>query len=102
MASARRDAATYEQALRELIDLFEDGIGKVRALSAERAALRLVSLRAVEPEVLLTVEQAAKVIEAHPNTVRRIAKRHPRIVRRNGRLVRYERTALLQAFSKGV
>jgi len=50
-----------------------------------------------EPEELLRIEEAAAVLKVTRRTVHRLARRFPRVIRRVGRVVRYERGELLRA-----
>ena len=50
-----------------------------------------------EPEELLRIEEAAAILKVTRRTVHRLARRFPRVIRRVGRVVRYERGELLRA-----
>ena len=79
------------EALRRVADALH-----LLAVTGEQApGPRLVAGR--EPEELLRIEQAAALLQVDRSTVHRLARRFPRVIRRVGRVVRYERGELLRA-----
>jgi len=91
-ANAREQALEgAAEALRRVADALH-----LLAVTEERHGPRLVA-GGREPEELLRIEEAAALLKVDRRTVHRLARRSPRVIRRVGRVVRYERGELLRA-----
>jgi hypothetical protein len=96
---------TSAPAREQVLEAAAEGLRKVAdllhllAATEERPGPRLVSGR--EPEELLRVGEAAAVLKISRRSVTRLARRFPRVIRRVGRVVRYERGELLRACRQG-
>jgi predicted DNA-binding transcriptional regulator AlpA len=98
--------ASRESAHRKIAEghrLIAEGHAELAMLGPEGGGLsgpRLVS-SARDSEELLTIEQAAQLLQVDRTTVHRLARRAPRVKRYVGRLIRYERGELLRACRRG-